>query len=451
NGTRGETPFDEFSTVPTAAERAGNFAGIANIIDPSSGSPFANDTIPQINPIAQGLLAYIPLPNLPGATQNFHFVTATNTSGDDLNFRLNRTLGATARQSGRGRGRGPRNSVSVGLHYHHSESNLTNAFPGLGGSTNVRSWDVPISYTRTFGKLIDTARADFNRSRSQTQNLFAFSQDITGNLGIQGVSQNPFDWGVPNLSFTDVAGLTDVSPSLLRNQTLTLSDNMIWSHGKHTLRWGGDFRRIQLNAESDSNPRGTFTFTGGFTGYDFADFLLGLPQETSVQYGATPTSTRNFHFRGNSWDLFAQDAWRVRSNLSLNLGVRYEYVSPYSETTNQLVNLAVSPTFNPAVMPVPLAAGQAGVPQTIVKPDRNNFAPRVGLAWKPLSKTVVRAGYGINYNLSDYQSMAQNLAFQPPFATTQTNTIQQGGASTLSLQNGFPTPAPGQIPNNFAV
>ena len=142
NGTRGETPFDEFSTVPTAAERAGNFMGIANIIDPTTGSPFANDTIPQINPIAQGLLAYIPLPNLPGATQNFHFVTATNTSGDDLNIRLNRTLGATTtRQVGRGRGRGPRNSVSVGLHYHRSESNLTNAFPGLGGTNSVRSWD----------------------------------------------------------------------------------------------------------------------------------------------------------------------------------------------------------------------------------------------------------------------------------------------------------------------
>ena len=86
----------------------------------------------------------------------------------------------------------------------------------------MRSWDVPISYTRTFGKLINTARVEFNSSRSQTQNLFAFSQNIAGNLGIQGISQNPFDRGVPNLSFTDVAGLTDVSPSLLRNQTFDL-------------------------------------------------------------------------------------------------------------------------------------------------------------------------------------------------------------------------------------
>jgi hypothetical protein len=452
NGSRGETPFDEFSTVPTAAERSGNFTGIENITNPATGLPFAGDTISQINPIAQGLLQFIPLPNSPGDTQNFHFVTATNTSSDDLNIRLNRTLGATpARQAGRGRGRGSRNSLSLGLHYHHSESNLTNAFPGLGGTTGIRSWDVPIGYTRTFGRLINTARLEFNSSRSQTQNLFAFSQNAAGNLGIQGISQNPFDWGLPDLSFRDFAGLSDVSPSLVRNQTLTFSDNMIWSHGKHTLRWGGDFRRIQLNTENDSNPRGTFVFTGAFTGYDFADFLLGLPQETSVQYGATPTSTRNFHFRGNSWDLYAQDEWRVRGNLSFNLGVRYEYVSPYSEINNQLVNLAVSPAFDPAITPAVQIAGQPNIPQTILKPDRNNFAPRIGIAWKPLSKTVVRSGYGINYNLGEYQDMAQNLTFQPPFSTAQTNTIQQGGNPTLSLQNGFPTPVAGQITNNFAV
>jgi trimeric autotransporter adhesin len=454
NGSRGETPFDEFSTVPTAAERAGNFTGIANIVDPSTGLPFTNDTISQINPAAQGLLQFIPLPNLPGNAQNFHFVTATDTSSDDLNIRLNRTLGAApTRQPGsRGRGgRGPRNSLSFGLHYHHSDSNLTNAFPSLGGTTSIRSWDVPIGYTRTFGRLINTARVEFNSNRSQTRNLFAFSQNVAGNLGIQGVSQNPFDWGVPNLSFRDVASLSDASPSLVRNTTLTFSDNMIWSHGKHTLRWGGDFRRLMFDAENDSNPRGTFTFTGAFTGYDFADFLLGLPQATTVQYGATPDSTRNFHFRGNSWDLYAQDEWRVRGNLSFNLGVRYEYISPYSETSNQLVNLSVSPTFNPAVTPATLLAGQDGVPQTIVKPDRNNFAPRIGIAWKPLSKTVVRSGYGINYNLGEYQDIGQNLAFQPPFATAQTNTIPVGAAPTLSLQNGFPAPAAGQITNNFAV
>ena len=158
----------------------------------------------------------------------------------------------------------------------------------------------------------------------------------TAALGITGVSTNPFDWGLPSLSFSDFTSLQDTNPQLLRNQTYTFTDSIVWTHGKHTWRWGVDFRRIQLNTETSSNARGSFIFSGGNTsrrfsaavpspgtGYDFADFLLGLPQTTSVQFGQD-----NYHFRGNYWDLYAQDEWKVRGNLTLNLGVRYEYVSP---------------------------------------------------------------------------------------------------------------------------
>ena len=86
---------------------------------------------------------------------------------------------------------------------------------------------------------------------------------------------------------------------------------------------------------------------------------------------------------------------------------------------------------------------------TLVRPDRNNFAPRLGLAWKPLRNTVVRAGYGINYNTAAYQSIVQNMAFQPPFSTTATNT--QSATTLLTLQNGFPPVPPGSITNNFGV
>ena len=257
--------------------------------------------------MAQGLLPFIPLPNVtptPGNPQNFRFVTATLNDSDDLNVRVIQALGATTNARQRGR-RSPRNNLNVGFHYHSASANVTNPFPSVGGNTNTRSFDMPVGYTRTFGKLINNARLDFNRSRIRTQNLYAFNQDITGALGIAGVSTNPFDWGLPNLSFTNFGSVNDTNPQLLRNQTWTFSDNMIYNHGKHTWRWGGDFRRIQTNTETDSNARGTFTFTGVNSGYDFSDFLLGLPQLTSVQFG-----NNNYHFRGNSWDLFAQDEWR---------------------------------------------------------------------------------------------------------------------------------------------
>jgi len=414
------------------------------------------------------LLQYIPTPNLPGNFQNFHFVTSATSNSDDLNIRLNRTFGAAPAGGRRGGGRNaPRNNLSFGFHYHGSSANLTNPFPSVGGNTSVRSFDIPVSYTRSIGKLTNIVRADFNRSRARTQNLYAFSNDITNTLGITGVSQNPFDWGLPNLSFTDFASLQDTTPVLTRNQTYTFSDNVIWNHGKHTWRWGGDFRRVQVNTETDGNPRGSFVFTGlntseilggqpvAGTGYDFADFLLGMPQQTSVQFGE---SNHGNHFRGNFWDLYVQDEWKMRGNLTLNLGVRYEYVSPLTEINNLIANLDLSPgVLNPVVplgvVPViPIQPGQSGpyngpLPASLVRPDRNNFAPRIGFAWKPFPKTVVRGGYGINYNTGAYQGIAQQLALQPPNAVTATNIQTVPG--DLTLQNGFPTPT--GITNNYAV
>ena len=424
------------------------------LVNPSTSQPIPGNNFQSaglsINPIAQGLLNFLPLPNVTGASpgaQNFHFVTSTLNDSDDLNVHLIHSLGSTAnapRQRGR---RGARNNLNVGFHYHAASANITNPFPSVGGNTNTRSFDVPIGYVRTFGKLINNARFDFNRSRIRTQNLYAFNQDITGDLGITGVSTNPFDWGLPNLSFTHFGSLADTNPQLLRNQTWTFSDNMIYNRGKHTLRWGGDFRRIQINTQADGNARGTFIFTGLNTGFDFADFLLGLAQQTSVQFG-----NNNYHFRGNSWDLFVQDEWRLRGNLTLNLGLRYEYLSPFSELNDHIVNLDLPVGFT--APPVPVQVGQAGpyngqFPVTLVRPDRNNFAPRLGLAWKPLRDTVVRAGYGVNYNTSAYQSIVQNMAFQPPFSTTATNI--QSSTTQLTLQNGFPPVQPGSITNNFGV
>ena len=326
NGRRGENPFDQFSTVPTLLEREGNFSQTkytsgaeagqsVQIFNPTTRAPFANNTIPEINPTAAGLLAYIPLPNLtpaPGSFQNFHFVTSANNNSDDLNVRVNHTFGAAPAGGRRGGGRGaPRNNLTFGLHYHGSGTSITNPFPSVGGNTSVRSFDVPVGYVRSIKKLTDSLRFDFNRSRTRTQNLYAFNNDIDSALGINGVSTNPFDWGLPTLSFSNFASLQDTNPQLLRNQTFTISDGVVWTHGKHSWRWGADFRRVELNTETSSNARGSFIFSGintsdiiggqqvAGTGYDFADFLLGFPQQTSVQFGQD-----NYHFHGNYWDWY---------------------------------------------------------------------------------------------------------------------------------------------------
>jgi len=510
NVTRAENPYDAFATVPTAAERAGDFSQSTVRSRDSSGnvarlpvqifypatSPCAEagqqipgNNLQNFNPacslnpaaqtIAQKLLNFIPTPNLSGVApdeQNFHRVIAATSNSEDLNIRLMHALGGAA--IGPRRGRGPQNNLTFGFHYHGANSVITNPFPSVGGNTNIRNFDVPVGYIRSFGKLTNVFRIDYNRSRSSTQNLYAFSQNIAGDLGIGGVSSDPFDYGLPNLSFTDFGSLTDTNPSLVRNQTITLTDNIIWTHGKHTLRWGGDFRWVQLNTEASNDARGSFVFTGlntsdpaaspGTTGFDLADFLLGVPQQTRLQK-ALEIGDNNYHFRGNYWDLYGQDEWKITGNFTFNFGLRYEYVSPFTELNNRIANLDIAPGFLvnpdfPVAAPnavVPVLPGEVGpnngpYPSSLVRPDRNNVAPRLGIAWKPLAKTVVRAGYGINYNTGAFQTIAQQLAFQPPFAVTATNI--QSNAGDLTLQCGFPPasqcgapPSNGLITNNYAV
>jgi len=298
---------------------------------------------------------------------------------------------------------------------------------------------------------------NFNLSRVDTHNFYAGINDVEGQLGILGVSTNPFDFGPPSLSFTDFSGLSDVNPVLRHDFTWTVSDALSWNKKKHNVHLGGDFRRIYRNLRSNSNPRGNFVFTGlataetgpngpiPGTGYDFADFLLGLPQQASVQF--TPNT---YNFRQNSWDLYIQDDWRVLPKLTILYGLRYEYVSPFSEVDDRLVNLDVNSTFTAAV---PVQPGEIGLfsglfPSGLIHPDRNNFAPRIGLAWKAFPKTLVRTGYGITYNTGAYASIVQQLAFQPPFSFTETNVTSV--AAPLTLQNGFPQQA-ATVTNNYGV
>jgi hypothetical protein len=295
--------------------------------------------------------------------------------------------------------------------------------------------------------------------------------NVDGLAGINGVSTDPFNWGLPGISFTSFGGLSDPTPRRELDQTYTVSDTISWNHGKHNWRFGGDYRHILQSFHSARNAEGSFVFTGfatsqytsgstqpvADTGYDFADFLLGYPQQTSLQFG-----TNSYNFRANSFNFFVQDDWRYRSNLSFNLGLRYEYNGPYTEASNRIANLEVGPGFSTVQLVIPAGAVVSNPPTNVVRSpvpsllnsDRNNFAPRVGIAWKPQKQMVVRAGYGINYNLAQYGTMIQNFAFQPPFANAATNTtdiIGFTGGSPLTLANGFPSSSSNTVTNNFAV
>lgn len=460
-GNHSRTPVDSYSTVPTLAERAGDFSSNSStVIDPETGQPFAGNRVPQsrIDPASRSLLSYIPPPNVLDAAQNFHYVTANSSNSNDVNVRVTHVFGAQPQRGAGGRGRGgfgpggrggpggpggpglgrggrggplpTRSVLNASLGYRQSSSSSSSTFPTIGGANETTGINLPASWMLTKGRYINTLNVTYNRNSSRSTNLYAYATDVAGLAGINGVSTDPFDWGIPGLSFTSVSDLRDRAPSSRVDQRFQISNSTVRPFGRHSLRFGGEFRYLRLDSLSNSNPRGSFVFTGLYTsaltpagavpgtGLDLADFLLGYAQQASVQYG--PGDIR---MRGREWNLFIQDDWRARGNLTLNYGLRYEYVSPYYEANNHLVNLDVNSDFTAAV---PVEAGAAGeftgpTPVSLVEPDRNNFSPRVGAAWRVRPGTTVRAGYGVNYNLGAYGAIAQRLAAQPPFAVTSTS------------------------------
>src|SRR5690606_34686659 len=181
-------------------------------------------------------------------------------------------------------------------------------------------------------------------------------------------------------------------------------------------------------------------------GLDFADFLLGLPQQATVQYG--PGHVR---LTGRSMSLFVQDDWRPRPNLTFNLGLRYELLWPFEEATGRMANLDVPPDFTAAAAVLSGGAGPytGAFPPALLRADTNNLAPRLGAAWRPAPGLIVRGGYGISYNAGAYSSIARQMVSQPPFAVsdTQLGTLD----APLEFQNAFAGSAGDEVANNYGV
>ena len=454
--TRAKNPYKNVATVPTAAERSGDFSqsfenGPVSIFDPLTGAPFPGNMIPanRINSSATGLLNFVPLPNQPGLVQNYQILNSYPQNTDNLGVRLNQNLTKTDR-------------LALNLNLQRRSGEQEQLF-GFRDNTSGTGISANLTYTKNLGaRSLSALTFNFNRNRNDTLPYFAYSTDVAAELGIRGTASNPINYGPPNLSFTNFGALSDASPALSRIQNSGLTENFSTAKGTHNLGAGITYKRQQFNVQTDSNARGTFAFTGlatsafdasgnpiPATGFDFADFLLGLPQSSSVRFGDTST-----YFRGNQYGVFAQDDWRVRSNLTLNYGLRWEYFSPLAEKYGHIANLDIAPGFTAVSVVTPGEAGlySGALPATLLRPDKNNFAPRVGLAWKPMPKRSLqfRAGYGVYSNPSVYNSIAAKLAAQPPFA--QTSTLNTSLADVLTLQNGLATtPAGKDILNTFAV
>lgn len=373
----------QIGTMPTAAERSGDFSqayaqGPVTIYDPLSGAPFPNNLIPanRINPAALGLVNYYPLPNAPGYTRNYSAPITTVANSDNINARL-MSISITKKDR-----------LSGGLGYMGSNSTTPNLFAFVDTGT-TRSINTNAAWMHNINThMISNLRYTFSRSRSLMTPFFSDKQNVEAALGINGASTDPINWGPPNLSFTSgINGLSDGAATLSRNQTSAVGESVIFVHNTHNFTFGADFRRQQINPLSDANARGAFTFTGqttsqivngvaaAGTGFDFADFMLGQPDTSSVQYG-----NPDKYFRTNWYDVYMTDDWRISTKLSINVGARWDYTPPMTELYNRIVNLDIAPGFT-AIAPV--LPGQTGTltgtsyPLSLINPDKRNFSPRI--------------------------------------------------------------------------
>ena len=482
-GSRNRSAQDILSTVPTDLERAGDFSQTyaeALVFDPTIGKlsevvrPVQlylnpNDvssrftTISSINPIASQLLQFIPRANIPCATNGL----CVN------NYAQERSIPATSDQvQARISGLRLSSKDNFGMNYslRRGSSVSVGTFPGEDTTRDNFAQNVQISGKHSFQtRFIADWRVSINRVHVESSNNFAYKQNVEGGLGMEGVSEDPINWGPPTISFINYGSLSLATPILSQNQTFTISGSVNKIGTKHSIRAGADFSSIQHDSYTDSNGRGTFTFTGyatalldaqgsqvAGTGNDFADFLLGLPYSTSRRY-VNPLENHygnTVYLRNRTWDMYVMDNWRINPNVTFNYGLRYEYTGPSFEKYNRLVSLDASPDFTQLAPVFPNQKGPLSgqyFSRSLVNPDRNNFAPRVGIAWRPQtgSPFIVRAGYGIGYDPSGYNFVASQLVNQSPFALVQN--LATDRSDPLTLQNGFPSNPALTIMNTFSI
>jgi hypothetical protein len=461
-------------------------------------SPTACIPRTQLSSQGQALINYYPLPNVnaTGTQYNYQTNTTSTSHSEQLTSRFNRSFGQTPQRGragfgggnsggarggggnggngGNGQNRTPpavlRQSINASFAYSHSAGSTQSFAPLLGGKTDSEGYNLSTGYSLGYGRLNNNATLTWNRSHAMASNYFTNTatnpaQTAGINIGTSAIYTNPLYFGVPGVGLTGYNGFSDATPRDAINQTISFSDFVAYRMRKHNFRVGFDYRRIHADTIGGTNVMGSFTFSGFSTenpaarncvpsstnlcsfaasGSSIADLLIGLPQQSMVTAGLN-----KIYLRGQSIDWYVQDDFRVKANVTLNYGLRWEYFSPYVEKYDRLTNLQYNANSGTITQ---VCATQAtgctlGSPSSLVNPDRAMYAPRIGIAWQPKTKltkqTVIRAGYGINYNTGQYASFASNLSFQQPFAVTQTNTLSTPASPTtctpanMTLANGF--------------
>ncbi len=446
-GVRGKSAKPSLQMVPDAALRSGDFQGGNTIYDPLTSDPmtgarmpFAGNIIPadRIDPIAKNYLAqYEPLPNRSGSSSNYLDSTPSTTDNDSASVRIDHQFRDAGLLFGR-------------YTFNNERGDLAGNFPLRPTSERLLAQQVILGHTLARSTWTNELRASFTRLRLFDVPLSAFQQNEAAALGIENPPTDPFAFGLPYFFVTDFSTVTDdpTLPQTQRDNTWGLSEALSLVRGRHTWKIGLDWTHFQLNFQQSQEIRGKYTYTGAFTsspadpasGDGLADFLLGYPVQTERTVGSPLAYMRQTDYAG-----FIQHDWQATSRLSINLGLRYEYNSPLTEARNRLLNLDY------ATLPAP---PQLTTVHYASDPNRLNFSPRAGFAWRlpgwfsRNTDTVFRAGYGIYFN-PEIAVEAYDLVLNG--VQTQINETSGSGLPVLTTRDGFPATASTGFPSYFGL
>jgi hypothetical protein len=421
----------QVTNVPTQLERTGDFSRSSTpAINPYTGQPFPGNVIPRayMSPVGLAVAALYPQPNRSAAGQNYVSSPVERDSEHHFDVRVDHRLAT---------------SNDLAVRYSLSDRSLYEPFsgpgfasvPGFGTNVPRRAQNAAAADTHTFSPaLLNELRLGLNRvsAGSFQENM---GNSLNRQVGLPQLSSNSRDTGLSLVRVTGFSPIGDEyhNPQHSASTIYQLSDTLTWVRGRHLFKAGVDFRKLGQNAYRDELALGYLSFLG-MTGNALAELLLGLPSLT----GAARVDNHQ-HLRTHSENLFVQDLWRLRPDLTLTLGLRYEYNAPPVDAADR------ANVYDPATSTL-VPAGSAGMPRSGYLPDRNNWAPRLGLSFRPgQGRTVLRADAGIYYDQSALAT-GEGLYFNAPYYDLKL--YFPLAQLPLTLANPFPANFPIALPSS---
>ena len=445
--TRTDRALSQTATVPTAAMRRGDLSELTGTMN--ANNPFvpagcvdaANRRINPscIDPVAAKLINLYPLPNVPGAGFFNNNFISNGTLKNDINqfdIRLDHNLSTRD---------------NVFARYSFSQTDRSEP-PVLGDpvasgdfSSNylIRGQNAVAGWSRIFGaSLFSEFRAGYNRVRSDAVHL-AFGVDSNAQYGIKGVPTDPrFYGGLPHMPIARFARLGGpfFRPQFQTSQVFQFAENLTWTLGRHAMKFGVERRRDLVTYIDLRSLNGELNFPDArYTGLGIGDFLLGLSSAQRLTLFHQPD------LYADGWQFYAQDSWRVRDNLTVTAGLRYERFTPLFDREDKLTNI------DPATGRVITAKDGSVYDRALLNPDTNDVAPRLGVSWNPVERLVVRGGVGIFYQQFDRFGSESALGLNLPQLVDASITANTGNdAPAFTFAQGF-TPLNAQTINPAIV